>query len=50
MLNIWGDGATWIAGVEWLMFVFEFFTFFWHQMLSEKPDKGLCFFKDSAFN
>jgi len=24
MLNIWGDGATWIAGVEWIPFVSGF--------------------------
>ncbi len=31
MLNIWGDGATWIAGVEWIPFVSSFNSIFSHR-------------------
>jgi len=48
VLNMCGDGATWIAGVEWIPFVFEIFTFFDTKCYQKKPDKGLSFFRDYA--
>jgi hypothetical protein len=38
---MWGDGATWIAGVEWLMFDFNIFTFFDTECCQKNPDKGI---------